>query len=100
MIQTARVAADPSEPRIWLQLASGRDPTGFREQFRKIRSREPSLFTGMNGFVAQEGDKARLLIGPFHSRNDAELFADALSSAHIPAFNWTSNPQQEVIRLP
>jgi hypothetical protein len=100
LIQTARVSADPDAPKIWLQLASASSPTGFRQQFHKIRSRDPSLFHGINGFVAQDRSKSRLVIGPFHSQQDARLFSEALQSANIDSYNWTSEPGQQVIRLP
>lgn len=99
-VQIARVAADPGSPKIWLQLASGRNAGALPQRFREIRSRDPSLFSGISGYVAEDGDKARLVIGPFHSSADARMFADALSSDHIDAFDWTSDPDQVVRKLP
>lgn len=100
LIQTERVASDPGGRKIWLQLASGDNPGDFPGEFRKIRSREPKLFTGINGFVASTGSRARLLIGPFHTQDDARMFADALSSARIDSFAWTSPPGEVVRKLP
>jgi Flp pilus assembly protein TadD len=98
-VQIARVAGDPSARRIWLQLASG-NPAAFPDQFRRIRSRDPSLFSGISGYVADDGQRARLVIGPFHSGDDARMFAEALSGDDISSFNWTSDPDQPVTRLP
>jgi len=98
-VQIARVAGDPSARKIWLQLASG-NPSALPDQFRRFRSRDPSLFSGINGYVANDGQKARLVIGPFHSGDDARLFAEALSGDDITSFNWTSDPDQPVTRLP
>jgi len=100
LIQTERVQSDPGGRKIWLQLSSGDNPAEFSGEFRKIRSREPKLFTGISGFVANAGSKSRLLIGPFHSQEDARLFGDALSSARIDSFPWTSQPGQVVRKLP
>ncbi len=100
LIQTKKVASDPGGRRIWLQLASSANAQGFSSEFRRIRSRKPSLFTGLHGFVAQSGDRARLLIGPFHTREDARLFSDALSTASIDSFSWTSKPGEVVRELP
>lgn len=100
VIQTARVASDPNGKKIWLQLATGSNPGELPGEFRKIRSREPSLFTDINGFVADTGSRSRLLIGPFHTQEDAQLFADALQSARIDSFSWTSQPGQVVRKLP
>jgi len=100
LIQTERVASDPGGKKLWLQLASGDNPGDFASEFRRIRSREPKLFTGINGFIADTGSRSRLLIGPFHSAEDARLFADALSNARIDSFPWSSEPGQVVRKLP
>lgn len=100
LIQTARVASDPDGEKIWLQLASGRDDAEFPREFSRIKSRKPSLFTGLGGWVADSGARARLLIGPFHSSDDAQMFADALASASIDSSRFTSQPGQVVHKLP
>jgi hypothetical protein len=99
LIQTARIASDPGARKIWLQLATGDDSGDFPQQFRRIRSKKPSLFTGINGFVAQTGNRSRLLIGPFHTQEDARLFADALQTARIDSLSWTSQPGQVINSL-
>jgi hypothetical protein len=99
VIQTERVASDPAGKKIWLQLASGDNPDNFPQRFKSIRSKKPSLFNGITGFVAQTGDRSRLLIGPFHTQEDARLFADALQSARIDSFSWTSQPGQVIHSL-
>jgi tetratricopeptide (TPR) repeat protein len=98
-VQIARVAGDPNARKIWLQLASG-NAAAFPDQFRRIKSKDPSLFSGISGYVADDGQKARLVIGPFHSGDDARLFAEALSGDDIASYNWTSDPDQPVTRLP
>ena len=100
LIQTERVESDPNKRKIWLQLASGDNPETFAQHFRKIRSRDPTLFTGISGYLAETGSRARLVIGPFHTREDARLFADALESARIDSFPWTSQPGQVIRKLP
>jgi len=100
LIQTQRVASDPGGKKIWLQLASGADSAELPQEFRRIKSRKPALFAGLGGWVADGGTRARLLIGPFHSREDAQLFSDALASERINSFAWTSQPGQVVRKLP
>ena len=99
LIQTSRVASAPGGKKIWLQLASGGDAGTLPDQFRRIRSRQPSLFEGINGFVADAGSRTRLLIGPFHSDEDARLFADALASIRVDSTRWVSQPGQVVRKL-
>ena len=100
LIETKRVDSDPNARKIWLQLASGNDPAELPHEFTRIKSRKPSLFTGLSGWIANVGARARLLIGPFHSSQDARLFADALQTASIDSFSWTSQPGQVVRKLP
>ncbi|QNM82538.1 hypothetical protein H8M03_11100 [Sphingomonas sabuli] len=100
LIQTKRIQSDPNSRKIWLQLASGSNGQAFTDEFNQIRSRKPSLFKGMGGYVAETGARSRLLIGPFHSSEDAELFGDALESARIDSFAWTSQPGQVVRKIP
>jgi hypothetical protein len=100
LIQTQRIASAPGTKKIWLQLAAGKNPTALRGEFREIRSREPSLFEGINGYIADEDARSRLVIGPFHTVEDARLFADALESVRIRSFRWVSPPGQVVRKLP
>ncbi|HET7816561.1 MAG TPA: hypothetical protein VFK58_03170 [Sphingomicrobium sp.] len=86
--------------RIWLQLASGPNADALPEQFRRIRSRSRDLFDGISPYVAQDGARARLLIGPFRSEKDAGIFAEDLEAVRISAFQWTSKPGQDVRKLP
>lgn len=99
LIEIARVASSAGGKKIWLQLASGSDADALPDQFRRIRSREPSLFEGINGFIADEGSRTRLLIGPFRSDDDARLFADALETVRIDSTRWISQPGQVVRKL-
>lgn len=98
-IETARVRSDPGGRKIWLQLASGANPAALPVEFRRIRSQSPELFNDISGYVAEEGQRARLLIGPFHTHEDARLFEDALASERISASAWTSRPGQPVRKL-
>jgi Flp pilus assembly protein TadD len=98
-----RSAADGkvySDSKVWLQLASGNNADALPGQFRRMKSRNDELFDGLSGYVAEEAGKARLLIGPFRSRQDAQLFADDLASVSIDAFSWTSRPGQILRKLP
>lgn len=100
VIETQRVASTPGGKKIWLQLASGSDADELPHDFRRMRSREPSLFQGIGGYLADAGDRTRLLIGPFHSDEDARLFSDALATVRINASRWVSQPGQVVRKLP
>nr|MBA3835782.1 hypothetical protein [Sphingomonas sp.] len=99
LIETQRVESSPGGKKIWLQLASGNDEGELPGQFDRIRSKKPSLFEGIGGFVAESGERKRLLIGPFHSEQDARLFGDALETVRIDSFRWVSQPGQQVRQI-
>ena len=97
---TIQAQAAAARERIWLQLASGPNAGALPEQFRRLRSRSRDLFDGISPYVAQDGARARLLIGPFRSEADAGIFAEDLEAVRISAFQWTSKPGQDIRKLP
>jgi Flp pilus assembly protein TadD len=92
-------AVATNRPRVWVQLASGTNPSALPEQFRRIRSKSRELFEGMSGYVAQSADRSRLLIGPFKSVSDANIIIEDLESVRVDAFSWTSPPGQTIRKL-
>jgi Flp pilus assembly protein TadD len=85
--------------KVWLQLASGRNPDALPGEFRKLKSKNHDLFTGIKGYVARSPQKARLVIGPFRGATDAEIFADDLQSVGIDAFRWTNSESDTIVPL-
>jgi Flp pilus assembly protein TadD len=88
------------KPRVWVQLASGPNATALPDQFRRIKSRHKTVFEGISGYVAEAPDRARLLIGPFKNRSDANIFVEDLESVNVTAFSWTSRPGDAIRKLP
>jgi Flp pilus assembly protein TadD len=97
-IETKRVAGDPNSRKIWLQLASAQEAGSLAGEFAQIKARKPSLFNGISGYVS-DGSRARLLIGPFHSYEDADIFADALANAKIRSTRLTTQPGEVVRKI-
>ena len=97
---TIQAQAATTRERIWLQLASGPNAGALPDQFRRLSSRNRDLFDGISPYVAQDGARARLLIGPFRSEADAGIFAEDLEAVRISAFQWTSKPGQDIRKLP
>ena len=89
-----------STRKLWLQLASGSNASSFTDDFDKMKRRNGLLFKGVDGYVFDDGTRARLLIGPFRNSEEAGIFADDLASLHIDAFTWTSQPGQAIRKLP
>ena len=50
--------------------------------------------------MAQDGGRARLVIGPFRNEREASIFMEDLASVRINAFTWTSQPGQTIRKLP
>ena len=86
---------------LWMQLASGPNPDALCPTSSGASSeRNNELFDGISGYVAEEPDRARLLIGPFRNSDDAKIFVDDLESVRVDAFSWTSPPGQTIRKLP
>jgi Flp pilus assembly protein TadD len=98
--QPASSGSPATRPRIWVQLASGSNPDALPDQFRRMKSRNRELFDGISGYVAESADRSRLLIGPFKSVADANIFVEDLESVRVNAFSWTSPPGQMIRKLP
>jgi Flp pilus assembly protein TadD len=92
-------AQQSARPRVWVQLASGQNPDALPAQFQRIKTRHRELLEGMSGYVAEGGNRARLLIGPFKSAADANIIVEDLESVRVDAFSWTSPPGQTIRKL-
>ena len=79
--------------------ASGSNAAALKGQFQQIKSRNGDLFDGIPGYVAESPDRARLVVGPFRTANDAETFAQDLETVHIDAFRWTNSPTDRIVPL-
>lgn len=98
----ARAAPAPPPPaprRIWVQLASGTDESALAKQFSRLAGREPEIFNGIRPYVSLVDGRSKLLVGPFRSSGDSEIFLDNLADARIDGFSWTSPEGQQVRRL-
>ena len=98
--QPSASASPATRPRIWVQLASGSNADALPAQFNRMKVRYRELFEGINGYVTESADRARLLIGPFKSVSDANIFVEDLESVRVEAFSWTSPPGQMIRKLP
>src|SRR6185295_12181695 len=85
--------------KVWLQLASGPNAEALPEQFRRMKSRNRTLFDGISGYVARSTDRARLVSGPFRGNSDAEIFQEDLQSVGIDAFSWTNSDSDRIVPL-
>ena len=96
---TSRAATTYQQEKLWLQLASGSNADALPDQFRRIKGRARDLLDGISGYVVEGSDRARLVIGPFKNKSDADLFADGLAEERVNAFAWTSPAGQPLRKL-
>lgn len=96
---TAQPMSRLQAKKIWLQLASGPDAEALPGQFNRIKSKNRDLFDGITGFVAKGPDRARLVIGPFRSAGDAQIFADDLESIDVTSFRWSNSESDTIVPL-
>ncbi|MEO6359195.1 MAG: SPOR domain-containing protein [Sphingomicrobium sp.] len=83
--------------RYWVQVASGASSVALPAELRRIRTRSEDLLKGVSGYIAEEPGRTRLLVGPFRSSSDAEIFAEELGVTGVDAFRWIS-PEGQVVR--
>ena len=86
-----------STKRYWVQLASGPNPAALPAEFRRLKGRHATALNGLSPYVAESGDRSRLLVGPFKDRDDAAIFAEGLESDGVSAFSWTA-PEGQMVR--
>jgi Flp pilus assembly protein TadD len=96
---TVRRTATVQDRKIWLQLASGRNTDDLAEQFKLLKARHRTLFRGIDGYVASESSRNRLLIGPFRGSSDAEIFAEDLDTIGVDAFKWSNSASDRIVPL-
>ncbi len=85
--------------KIWLQLASGSNAAALPGQFQRMRSQDHELFDGIPGYVAKSPDRARLVIGPFRSNDDADTFSADLETVHVTSFKWSNSESDQIVPL-
>jgi len=89
--------APPAHPsRIWVQVATGRDRSALRFDWRRFARQAPDVLGGNGPFVTPWGQANRLLAGPFSSQAEARRAVGALKEEGVDSFTFTS-PQGQAI---
>lgn len=98
-----RAAAEPAQPsnpsRHWVQLATGRDVSAFRFDWRRLARNANGLLDGREPHRVRWNQTNRLVTGPFDSAAEAQDFVTALGRQGIDAFRFTSAEGEEVVAL-
>ena len=104
---TSRAVAAPTNsatqdeaPKIWVQVATGRDRSALRFDWRRIVRNSGGLLADRKAYLARWGETNRLLTGPFANLNDANDFVKALKENGIDSFRYTGTGDDGVTPLP
>ena len=102
-------AAKPEPPknpsRIWVQVATGRDPKALAFDWRRISRKSPDILgdkakPAVKPHITSWGQTNRLLAGPYPNEKSARTAVAALKAGGIDSFTFTSSAGQEINQLP
>jgi Flp pilus assembly protein TadD len=96
---TVQRTAAITEPKIWLQLASGSNTGALSREFDRMKSNNTAVFKGINGYIVEGTGRSRLIIGPFRGTSDAAILSDDLHSIGIDAFRWTNSDSDRIVPI-
>lgn len=90
----------PRHPsRIWVQVATGRDRSALRFDWRRLTRQAPEILSDLEPHVTPWGVANRLLAGPYVSTRAARDAVNALKAEGIDSFTFTSDEGQEIEQL-
>ncbi|MFB0613574.1 CHAT domain-containing protein [Aurantiacibacter poecillastricola] len=105
-IQPRRETPRPVEPprpvhpsRHWVQVATGRDTSAFRFDWRRIERQAGTVLEGAEAYTAHWGETNRLLTGPFDTTAQAQEMVSMLAGEGVDAFRFTSAEGEEIQSL-
>lgn len=87
----------PQHPsRIWVQVATGRDRSALKFDWRRISRQGADILDDFEPHVVRWGEANRLLAGPFGSAKAARDAVNGLKEAGIDTFTFTSAQGEEI----
>ncbi|ANU08537.1 SPOR domain-containing protein [Paraurantiacibacter namhicola] len=89
----------PNPSRHWVQVATGRDVSALRFDWRRISRGSGGALDGKSAFTAPWGQTNRLVTGPYDSAADANAAVRALKEEGVDAFRFTSAAGEAVTPL-
>lgn len=90
----------PKHPsRYWVQVATGRDRSALRFDWRRFARKAPDLLGDFEPHVVTWGQANRLLAGPVSSDKAARDLVTALKAEGLDSFTYTSPEGEEITVL-
>ncbi|MEM9500714.1 MAG: SPOR domain-containing protein [Pseudomonadota bacterium] len=95
-----REPAKPAHPRrIWVQVATGRDVSALKFDWRRIARKAPDLLGDFEPHVVRWGQSNRLLAGPVSGSREARELVNGLKQKGLDTFSYTSPEGTEIQAL-
>ena len=88
------------QPKLWIELANGRDVDTLAGTFRRLKYDNPDLFAGITPYISRSGDRTRLIVGPFRGASDVANFSEDLESIGVNAVKFTNSESDRIAPLP
>lgn len=85
--------------RIWVQIATGRDPKALAFDMGKLRKKYPDLLKNRDAWTSPWGATRRMVVGPFDTTPAAKSFYSDWTKAGGDGFIWQSTDGLEVEKL-
>ena len=93
-IEVPRETVEPEPPahpaRFWVQVATGRDRSALRFDWRRIARNANGLLEGRGPFVTSWNATNRLLAGPYDNPAEARTVVGKLAEAGVDSFRFDS----------
>ncbi len=93
------VAAKRNPPRIWVQVATGRNDSGLGLTLKRIRSDNEAAMKGLGGWSAPFKATNRILVGPMRSATAARELVGKLAKNGVNAMTFSSDAGEEVEKI-
>lgn len=91
--------AKRNPPRIWVQVATGRNDSGLGISWRRIRDGNAAAFKGQSAWSAEFRATNRILVGPMRSTAAARDLVNRLAKGNLATTIYTSDAGEEVVKI-
>jgi tetratricopeptide (TPR) repeat protein/cell division septation protein DedD len=95
----AKDAKAKGSERYWVQVAGGANKEDLPKAYGKLKEKSPKLFAGRSAWTTSLRATNRLLVGPFKTSEEAQLFVNRAGKDKLSVFAYTSPAGQDVEKL-
>lgn len=85
--------------RQWVQVAGGARVADLPRTWRALAAKAPAEFKGKQAWTTPLRFTNRLLVGPFKTGAEAQMFVNAVGKKGVSTFAWSSEAGQKIEKL-